>query len=423
MNIIYFRIRKKDAYVFTSLIIVLFYTYFISLSKILYPLPYQGPLSLVFAYILLLLASSIKSSSFTINNKRNIILILLLLLINRNMDFKMYDFIPFFKYLILILICLILSNIKDWGKYFIKIILVFSLIQAVATIVLWMFPNLAINYISPLFDSSIRGELLRQISNGYATGLTTHYSVNGIYLAIGTGFAAVNFYNKKKISNAIKFMILFCALLLTAKRGPLLFCIISLLLCYAIYNKVNVKNIAKFIIIVLGIILAAVIIAKYVPSFSNIVKRFTNFGSDITGGRQPLYILAYDMFKQNIFWGNGWGSYKYFANSSVIGSIYGHDSFMYAHNVYLQVLAETGIIGFGIYITFIFYNLYNNIKIIKITIGANKDIFTYTLFIQLFYLQYSMTGNALYDFGILIPYLLSICLCISFYSKKERSLV
>lgn len=421
MIIIYIKIGKKNLFICISLLIVLVYSNFISLAKILYPLPYQAPVCLVIAVIFLLYVSFQTKKSITIISKRNIFIILVILLLNRNMDFKMYEFLSFFKYIILILICLLLSNLKGWEKIFIKITLIFSLIQSLATIVLWIYPNLAINYVVPLFDSTIKDELLRQINNGYATGLTTHYSVNGIYLAIGTGFATINFCNKKNFSNLGILLIISSSLLLTAKRGPLLFCILSLLICYIIYNKFNIKTIIKFSLLLWGLFFITYIIVKYIPLFSNIVERFTNVGKDITGGRQPLYMLAYDMFRNNKLIGNGWGSYKYFANASIIGSIYGRDSFMYAHNVYLQVLAETGVLGLCLYIIFCGYNLFNNIKLINTSKGNVKYFLMYSLFTQIFFLLYSFSGNALYDFPILIPYFISISLCLStLISKKQR---
>lgn len=398
---------------------MLIYSNFIGLSKVLYPLPFQGPISLVVALILLIFISFNKNGYVLLNGKRNIFIILFLLLINRNVDFKMNDYIPFFKTLIVILICFILSNIKNWGKYFINITIAFSVIQAIATIFLWIFPSIAINNIVPLFDSSVRNELVRQISNGYATGLCTHYSVNGIYLAIGSGVAIIRYSHKKTIKNLMEFILIFIALLLTAKRGPILFCIISLLVCYIVYNKTSIKSIIKFFSIII-IIFLAVMVIKDISIFKDVVERFTNFGADITGGRKPLYDLAYNMFTKNEIIGNGWGSYKYFANESIIGSIYGGNSFMYAHNVYLQVLAETGIIGLIMYLFFILFCLITNIKLIKNEFGLNKNLLTFSLFIQVYYILYSLTGNALYDFCIFIPYVLSISMCFSIARESKR---
>ena len=84
-------------------------------------------------------------------------------------------------------------------------------------------------------------------------------------------------------------------------------------------------------------------------SSAPIIKFIERQGGDQTSGRITLYINALEMFKQKPIL--GWGS-GVFANLYGIGT----------HNIYLQLLAENGLIGFILFVTLLFINLSTTIK-------------------------------------------------------------
>ena len=98
---------------------------------------------------------------------------------------------------------------------------------------------------------------------------------------------------------------------------------------------------------------------------SNTFERFSELQDSSLGGRDILFQQAFDMFAESPLFGHGWGSYKYRSNVSIIGAIYGRDSSMLAHNCYLQLLAEVGLIGLILFILVFIFTLNLTIKLVK----------------------------------------------------------
>ena len=82
-----------------------------------------------------------------------------------------------------------------------------------------------------------------------------------------------------------------------------------------------------------------------------------------------------------------------------------------AHNIYYQVLGESGIIGIVLFADFLIYNMYNTIKLI-FKIGKknnkNKRLLLFSLYIQLLIVTYGITGNPLYSPYQFIFYIIAI---------------
>ncbi len=80
------------------------------------------------------------------------------------------------------------------------------------------------------------------------------------------------------------------------------------------------------------------------------------------------------------------------------------------HNIYAQMWVEQGIIGLGILLAAIFYNIYiTHIRMMKNIKWEAKNIsYYFSLFIQVFIIIYGFFGNPIYDYNIAITYFLAI---------------
>ncbi len=87
------------------------------------------------------------------------------------------------------------------------------------------------------------------------------------------------------------------------------------------------------------------------------------------------------------------------------------------HNVYLQLLAENGVIGFCLMIFAFAYRL----RIAYYCSKANFDAdLVLCLGVQIFFLLYSLTGNALYDVNFFYVYLIFSSYTLGIKNAKQN---
>ena len=125
-----------------------------------------------------------------------------------------------------------------------------------------------------------------------------------------------------------------------------------------------------------------------------------------------MFSSAFDLFKQKpiLGWGPG-----VFSNLFEMGN----------HNVYLQLLSENGLVGFTLFVSMLLFNLSTTLRKLKFNIKNNYSLqnntyLFFSLYVQVFYLIYGMTGNPLSDGFILIIYL--IAASIPYTMKKKKKL-
>ena len=161
-------------------------------------------------------------------------------------------------------------------------------------------------------------------------------------------------------------------------------------------------KIAIFLLIAVGLLQ---ILSETVPAMGYVFERFQSLGEDdSTLERLAMWDLAIKKFKEAPLLGNGLWSYRFFYKQELGAYFHPYEEkyqYLNAHNVYLQLLCETGIIGFGLYMASISLTLYKTIKNAKRIMLLDEYYLRYavifSLVFQLFYIIYSFTGNCLYD--------------------------
>ena len=216
--------------------------------------------------------------------------------------------------------------------------------------------------------------------------------------------------------------------LLTGKRGVLVFSIIAIAFTYLISSKRKVTNTIK---IVIGILIALgmlQIMSEFIPEIGFVFERFQSVGDDgSTAERLAMWGLAVNKFVKNPILGNGFWSFRAFYHENLAQIFHYNDArfqYLNAHNVYLQVLCETGVLGEIIYLAAITLTLRQTIKIVrdceKISAGL-KSAALFSLAMQIFYIIYSFTGNCLYDVVFLFYiFALSVTLCLDKNMRSEN---
>lgn len=324
-----------------------------------------------------------------------------------------------------LLASIFLTNHFDWQENAIKYINVWGGIHVFSTLILFIFRELysMVYNIWGYFPNGTDG-----IYNGYRAGITTHYSQNAMYIVFVLIVAACSYFCKEKKERTrtefLWLIMVVVALMLTAKRAHLVFGIISIIIVYYYMNttRKSVKIIRMAGGVFMGLI-AIILLYICMPSFfETILGRFLDNGyEDITSGRLPMWKLAITLFIRNPIFGVGWGGYKYYYREYIWGGWNIKTSLLNTHNVYLQVLCETGIVGFTIFV-YIFYCLLRKV-IIEVRRGGlsclkYRKILAISLGMICFFLLYSLTGCCLYDLTFHI-FIICMAMLNSIHFKKD----
>lgn len=305
-------------------------------------------------------------------------------------------------------------------------------IYGICTILFYFMPVFYKSTIVNLFPDE-RVRLIRTYNSGCMPGLTSHYSTNGMFLAIGLLISSskmiANKDEKKKWKYIIQELFFLTALLLTGKRGHLLFSVVGIYIIYSITTFIRDKKgfnaLVKISGVILLIVIIGIILVSFFPALSTVFFRFQQAAKegDLDNGRFVIWERAWEVFKENPFLGIGW---KKFSTSYGYGLL-AKDRSYDAHNVYLQLLCETGIVGTIIYILWF-------VKIIKKSIYQMKYLLLdnrlneqedfeliFALGYQIFFLLYSITGNPLYEKMTFFPYFLSCGIVLYFERRYMRN--
>lgn len=253
-------------------------------------------------------------------------------------------------------------------------------------------------------------EMRAMTSGGAIAGLAFEKAYAAFICNLGLGIAFSGFVRYKSKKFIIQIIVIMTALMMTGKRT--LFIIpIAILLVYVILFSKNNKFI-KLAGVGLGITAFIVIAYTAIPGAALIIDRIVNGSTDLLSGRETFWTYAMEMFHKNPIFGTGFLSFNEYAYNQ--GFLYYGDRWNYqAHNVYLQILGEMGIVG-CILIVLLIGLITKKAVILAQTF---RDFWSVLLvyWIILFGI-YSLTGNTLY-----YPcQLIILFLCILFVSDNKK---
>ncbi|GAB2538000.1 O-antigen ligase family protein [Gracilibacillus alcaliphilus] len=346
--------------------------------------------------------------------------------------------VPIVYIMILIITYFVRTEVKNY-KSSANLIKWFSIVIALSVIFSYIFPSLYERLFLSTLISGYADNIKELMAQGYYTGFTSQVAYSAGYIINGIGLMfciwLVNKNTKNKGLNVILFFLLVFALLLTQKRAHLLFTFISIVIVYLQFSTHYIEKFKKSInLIIIGVISSLVIIPLLLLTsvgetlFFRLSMTIQNLSldQDISSGRLDLWHLAWQLFLNNPLLGVGWGNFS----SHVVGTVT-VETEMQTHNIYLQILSETGIFSALVIFLPMFITYIKTFKFARI-ISLKQNSFSieakigilYSLFCQTFFLLYGLTGNPIYDFSYFSIYLISVGLFYSILSKninqKER---
>jgi len=289
-----------------------------------------------------------------------------------------------------------------------------TFIDALSIIVFKIMGTTVVNVLSFYFttDAAMTAAL-----NNQSAGLSGHVAYAAYMCVIGGSLLVLD-YATNTVKNReffLKFSIYFFALMFTGKRMMTLI-LISIIIVIIVLVKAKGKR--KKIFIATFLLLSTLLLVYNIRPelFVSLNRLFLSTTDDYTtlNSRTLFWGGAISLFKQHPILGIGYHNYPiYDASSTVYGLGRGWD----AHNMYLQVLAELGIIGGSLLFLSYILALIKTMKLIYL-FKKKREIMYYeialvAIILQLIYLIYGITGYPIYYYSYLFAFFFSIMICKS----------
>lgn len=408
------KVKKIDIIAFVLLFLIFTYSFTkAGIHDYIYPNSIACYISFGIIILFSILLGSISSIRKCTLLEGMMLLCMIVILCNRNNNFIHGEFEDGFSFIAIAMFFLLVRNQDSWHKLIMPIIWFWVAIHTIVTLLEYAIPGFYMSQIFPLMPSYAEMHLRSVFKLGYMPGLAVHYSTNGMYLAVGLIISGISllFSKAHKRIRAIVFIVTVVALLLTGKRGLIIFPAAALAMVYYLYNSDKpLSRFGKIIVLAIAVIVLFTIGSTFIPSISNFINRFveTSEAGDVSLGRLEQWALALNVFSHNWLFGTGWDSFKYLYKAQ-FGTI------LNVHNIYIQLLSENGIIGafpfFAFFIVAFCRAIKSLIYLRKYYTGkyyAGEFYIGLSLAMQCFFLLYGMTGNPLYDQQVFYPYIVSI---------------
>lgn len=286
-----------------------------------------------------------------------------------------------------------------------KIAMYVAVLESISIFVSVIIPNFILSAIGFLYDANIQGSIAKELSLGIYSGYIGGKASAAYILNLGIAYALAK-YSSNKLKNRKYLLLTFMfiiAMMFTGKRMLLTIAIVMLL--FSLFSDKDVKFILRGTFIIILFIAIVAVLITFIPAAKITFERFMSTDTyEGLNGRENMWIAAFSMFKSKPLFGYGYGSYQ-----SITGSIYE------AHNSYLQLLGELGIVGCLIY-GYIFISVL--VKSVK-NLRKNHSVAAYLVInIEILTFLYAITGNVFHTYSEIIPYFIGISL---FYQSKKIS--
>lgn len=283
------------------------------------------------------------------------------------------------------------------------------------------------SYIQFFFDKDLFGH---KVSDNHGRRLSGPFGdeyIVGSFILKTIFITKYNKYFENNYNWLVYLLITFILVILASQRMPALMLSASLIILFLIEGKINLKSkISIFLISLLCLLLIFNYNSKIKKHY--IDRTFEQIGIYNNNNKTPNfwdsqwgahYLTAIEIYKDNLVFGSGLKTFRFECGKKQYNNI---NSLMvdkrcstHPHNIYLEVISETGTIG----ILFFFYFLINFIKSSKLfskkNIKNNPEII---ILLFIFFWPFQSTGSLFSTWnGFFYPLIMSY---IYYISKKKN---
>ena len=258
----------------------------------------------------------------------------------------------------------------------------------------------------------------------------------GSYIARLFPFALAYFYysfykknNLMIIKNCIFTIFIFIGILISGERTALFLFLLSLLLIHSL-NKDLLKLFFLNIIILITVFFVFI---KFDPDIKERIITTTKSQLNFKDGQirifsedhESHYIISYKMFEDNIFFGQGPNSFRYKCSVEKFKFENNFGCTTHPHNIYIQLLAEIGLVGFSFLffcLVFIYFNIIKNVTNNFFKKIKKNNFFFHSLLVTISLSLFPLvpTGNFFNNWMSMIFYL-PVGFFLQEYFKKNDS--
>lgn len=325
---------------------------------------------------------------------------------------------PFVTFFLLTILAGILNLDGKENKEMIETFVFISEIGAVSVLAQFIFPHIYDNNIYSFYGGEIKQVLIEQIiASSYYSGFFVSPSIAATIIVCGI-FFLYTYKEKRKVH----WIILFLGLFATGKRSHLIFTLLSLGIFYliGINDQKKTKKILKIAGIVIGIFIGTYFLINYLPvgklgaigrsveAIRTVMKSTDEAALNYaTAGRYSTYLEAWEYFLQHPLRGIGWNQFSAINYNQYLGT-----NLTNVHNIYIQLLCDSGIVGFFCFLIPALYSIRRSRK------KDNTEIDNFSLIYQIFFLLFGIT-ETVFDFFISY-FIYYICLSISLGKNIQK---
>lgn len=318
------------------------------------------------------------------------------------------EYMIFLTVVYIISICLEYN--KGWSNKFINVARISAIIHCVFIILHAIFPDAILALDKYILTSDAFETVKYATANNYYSGISIGPASAGLFSTILIGIEISNIFVERKVNknNVISTVIGILALIFSKKRAFVVAVILSTLIIILIIEKVknNNKKIVEKILLFIFLLILMITALSIIPQTKVVIDRFLN-NDRMLSGRETMYEVMLQWFNENKLFGVGLGQAE---------STFGYGG----HNIYLQMLAECGIIGAIIFFSYLLGKYFENLNTVKkYKIMDSRTLFA--IFIGTTLFIYGLTGNPIYDCSYLVFFMYVLAIPSSVKREVEVS--
>ena len=276
--------------------------------------------------------------------------------------------------------------------------------------------------VNPKRSPEVSEAISRELMFGSHSGFAREKGDAAFILNIGIAVSFSKYFSqgKLKLPDLAVLCAMMLALLLTGKRTYFVVSLIGFVLLM-FFSKMKGK-VFKLVAIVIIASVTVFLVMLFIPDTAVTINKFMDAENmEKLGGRSSLWKHLYAMIEQYWVFGSGFGTYNRFAFLNGLRT-YGRMWTYNAHNCYLQILGELGVIGLALLILFMITSLFISVKALKTAhrdgYGHRNQLY-FSLYTQVMMIVYAMTGNPIYTKQMLFMWLFSIGISLRVYEKQR----